>query len=168
MAASAFTDTARGIAYPGLATGAQARRALRAHELRNAARKAAVAGLLVAMAFGSVALWTAVPVAVLWVFSQLSASSGQLSAGICLAVAVGVPAVITLGALGLARLEHVYMRMTGASARPRVVRGWRRSLSDSDALGPASVLEKLMVVSVLLALVSLATWFAFAGSSLPW
>jgi hypothetical protein len=167
MEASAFTDTARGVAYPGLATGAQARRALRALELRRAARKAAVAGLLVAMACGSVALWTAVPVAVLWVISQLSASSGQLSLGICLAVAVGVPAVITLGAQGLARLEHVYARMTGASARPRVVPGWRRSLSDSDALGPASVLETLMVVSVLLALVSLATWFAFAGSSLP-
>ena len=56
------------------------------------------------------------------------------------------------------------MRMTGTTATARVVPGWRRSLSDSDALGPASVLEKLMVASVLLALVALATWFvAFAG-----
>jgi hypothetical protein len=48
------------------------------------------------------------------------------------------------------------------------VSGWRRSLSDADALSAASVLEKLMVGSVLLAVAALATWFfAFAGSSLP-
>jgi hypothetical protein len=164
---AAFAGTAKGVAYPGLATGALARRTPRAIEARKPARKAAVAGLLVAMACGSVALWTAVPAAALWVVSRLSASSGQLTLGICLAIAVVVPAAITLGALGLARLEHVYMRMTGASVSARVVPGWRRSLSDPDALGPASVLEKLMVASVLLAVVSLAIWFAFAGSTPP-
>jgi hypothetical protein len=165
---AAFAGTARGVAHPGLATGAQARRAPRTIEVRQPARKAAAAGLLVAMACGSVALWTAVPVAALWVVSRLSASSGQLTLGICLAVAVAVPAAITLCALGLVRLERVYTRMTGASVRARVVPGWRRSLTDSDALGPASVLEKLMVASVLFALVSLAIWFAFAGSSPPY
>jgi hypothetical protein len=58
--------------------------------------------------------------------------------------------------------------MTGTTPPARVVPGWRRSLRDSDALGPASVLERLMVGSVLLAVAALAIWFfAFAGSSPP-
>jgi hypothetical protein len=58
--------------------------------------------------------------------------------------------------------------VTGDAPPARGVPGWRRSLKDSDTLGPANVLEKLMVASVLPALAALATWFfAFAGSSLP-
>ena len=164
MAAQAFTDTARGVGYPGLATGAQATRALRGLPVRETARQAAIAGLGATMAVGSVALWTVVPAGVLWLVSRLSAASGHVTLGICLAVAVAIPTAIALGGQALARVERVYMRMTGTIATPRMVPGWRRSLSDSDALGPASVLEKLMVASVLLALVALATWFvAFAG-----
>jgi hypothetical protein len=170
MAASAFTHTASGIASPGVATGGRASSALRglAVRVRRAARKATIAGLVAALAAGSVALWTVVPATVLWVASRLGASSSQLSLGSCLAVAVGVPAAIALGAEALARLEQVYSRMTGATSPVRVVPGWRRSLRDSDALPPAGLLEKLMVASVLLALASLATWFfALAGSSPP-
>jgi hypothetical protein len=164
MAAQAFTDTARGVAYPRLATGAQATRALRGLKVREAARQAAIAGLVATMAIGSVALWTVVPAGVLWLVSRLSASSDHLTLGICLAVAVAVPTAIALGGQALVRVERVYMRMTDTAATARVVPGWRRSLSDSDELGPASVLEKLMVASVLLALVALATWFvAFTG-----
>jgi hypothetical protein len=163
MAAQAFTHIARGIAYPGPATGARATRALSGLKVRQAARQAAIAGLVATMAVGSVALWTVVPAGVLWLVSRLSAASGNLTLGVCLAVAVGIPTAIAVGAHALVGVERVYMRMTGTTATARVVPGWRRSLSDSDALGPASVLEKLMVASVLLALV-VATWFvAFAG-----
>ena len=164
MAAQAFTDTARGVAYRGPATGARATRAVRGLKVRQASRQAAIAALGATMALGSVALWTVVPAGVLWLVSRLSAASGQLTLGVCVAVAVGIPTAIALGGQALVRVERVYMRMTGTTATARVAPGWRRSLSDSDALGPASVLEKMMVASVLLALVALATWFfAFAG-----
>jgi hypothetical protein len=53
-------------------------------------------------------------------------------------------------------------------ATARVVPGWRHSQRDSDALGPASVLEKLTTASVLLALVALASWFVRPwGRGLP-
>jgi hypothetical protein len=120
------------------------------------------------MAAGSVALWTLVPAGVLWLASLLTATAGAPSAGILLAIAVAIPAAMVLSARALVRLERVYSRITGAAATTPVVPGWRRSLSDSRALGPASVLEKLMVGSVLLAVIALTTWFfAFAGSSLP-
>jgi hypothetical protein len=164
MAAQAFTHTARGVAYPGPATGAQATRALRGLTRRETARQVAIAGLGATMALGSVALWTVVPAGVLLLVSRLSAASGHLTLGVCLVVAVGISTAVALGAQALVRVERVYMRMTGTTATARVVPGWRRSLSDADALGPASVLEKLMVASVFLALVALATWFvAFAG-----
>jgi len=163
MAAQAFTDATRGVAYPGLATRARAPWALRGLNVRKGGRQAAIAGLGATMAVGSVALWTVVPAGVLWLVSRLSAGSGHLTLGVCLA-AVGIPTAMALGGQALIRVERVYMRMTGTTATARVVPGWRRSLSDSDALGPASVLEKLMVASVLLAVVALATWFVgFAG-----
>lgn len=167
MAARALTDTAMGIAYPAPATGAPRKRALRAAELHKAVRNASIAALIAAMALGSVALWTAIPAAVLWVVSRLGAS-GQLSLGICLAAAAGIATAIAVGAQALVRVEQLYMRMTGTTPPAHTVSGWRRSLSDADALSAASVLEKLMVGSVLLAVAALATWFfAFAGSSLP-
>jgi hypothetical protein len=124
--------------------------------------------LLAAMAAGSVALWTLLPAGVLWLASRLTTTAGTPSTGILLAIAVAVPTAMVLSARALVRLERVYTRITGAAARAPVVPGWRRSLSDSSALGPASALEKMMVASVLLAVIALATWFfAFAGSSLP-
>ena len=94
MAAQAFTHTARGVAYPGPATGAQATRALRGLKVRQSARLAAIAGLGATMALGSVALWTVVPAGVLCLVSRLSAASGHLTLGVCLVVAVGIPTAI--------------------------------------------------------------------------
>jgi hypothetical protein len=120
------------------------------------------------MAAGSVALWTLVPAGVLWLASRMTTTAGTPSAGILLAIAVAIPTAMVLSARALVRLERVHTRITGAAARTPLVPGWRRSLSDSSALGPSSVLEKMMVASVLLAVIALATWFfAFAGSSLP-
>ncbi|HEV2982174.1 MAG TPA: hypothetical protein VGX51_12130 [Solirubrobacteraceae bacterium] len=120
------------------------------------------------MALGCLALWTVVPAGVLWLVSRTTQSSHSLTAGVVLAVALGVPAAMVLGAQALVRLESVYVRVTGADARTRLVHGWRRSLSELGVVRPASVLEKMMGASVLLSLVAFATWFfAFAGASLP-
>ena len=168
MAAPAFPHPARGVAYPGLETAPRTTRAQGAAELRKIARRAATTGLLAAMAAGSIALWTLVPAGVLWLASRLTATAGPPSTGILLAIAVGVPTAMVLSAGALVRIERLYSRMTGAAASTPAVPGWRRSLSDSNALGPASVLEKMIVASVMLAVIALATWFfAFAGSSLP-
>jgi hypothetical protein len=168
MAAPAFPHAARGRAYRGLETAPRAARAHGAAELRKISRRAATAGLLAAMALGSVALWTLVPAGVLWLASRLTASAATPPAGVLLAIAVGIPTAMVLSAGALLRVERLYTRMSGAAARTRVVPGWRRSLGDSNALAPASALEKMMVASVVLALIALAIWFfAFAGSSLP-
>jgi hypothetical protein len=165
MAAQVLTHTASGVARPGPTGRAHPTTALGSVDLGKIARKAAISGLLAAMATGSVALWTVVPAGVLWLVAVLGAPSPM---GIYLAVAAGIPAAIALGAQALARVEHLYMRMTGATPPAPLVRGRRRSLTDSNAPRQASVLEKMMVASVLLAVVTLTSWFvAFAGFSLP-
>jgi hypothetical protein len=167
MATRAFGNPGRGIASAGLARDSLATRAARGVEARELFRRAAAAALFAAMAAGSVALWAAVPVGVLWLVSQLSASLTP-SAGIVVAVAVAIPAAVVLGAQVLVRVERAYMRVTDTAPSASRVHGWRRSLSDSSASGPATVLEKMMLASVLLALVAFVVWFfAFAGSSLP-
>ena len=57
---------------------------------------------------------------------------------------------------------------TGKPTPALVLPGWRRSVSDLPSSPPATVLEKIMVANVLLALIALIVWFfGFAGSSLP-
>src|SRR5689334_23184036 len=146
MAASAISSTGRGIAQAGLPRRTRAAGAARGID----ARTAEAVGLLAAMALGCLALWTAVPAGVLWLCSRLSGSANSLTAGVVFAVALGVPAAMVLGTQALVRVERVYMRVSGGpSYVARPVHGWRRSLSDSGELGPATVLEKMMAASVL-------------------
>ena len=167
MATRAFGNPGRGIASAGLARDSLATRAARGDEARELFRRAAAAALLAAMAAGSVALWAAVPIGVLWLVSQLSASLTP-TPGIVVVVAVAIPAAVLLGAQALVRVERAYMRVTDTAPGASRVHGWRRSLSDSSVSGPATVLEKMMLASALLALAALVVWFfSFAGSSLP-
>ena len=136
-------------------------------DLRAAGRRGAAAGLLGLLGLGSLALWTAVPARGLWLASQLSESSTQVSAGPALAALLGIPGAMLLGAAGLARVERVYLDLTGHRRYGRVP-AWRRSLSDSRTGPSASVLDKAMVVSVIAAALTFTAWFLlFAGSPLP-
>jgi hypothetical protein len=138
-------------------------------QLERVARVTAAAGLLVLLAAGSVAVWTAIPVGCLWLVSRLSSSSAQLPLGPSLAAAAGIPAAMASALGGLAALDHLYTRLSGGATITRLVPGWRRSIRDSPSYPPATVLEKLMVANVLVAVGGLIVWFfAFAGSSVPW
>jgi hypothetical protein len=66
----------------------------------------------------------------------------------------------------LAHVDRLHMRLTGTTPQARVLPTWRRSLGDSSSV-PVTVLDTIMVASVLVAGVAMAVWFfAFAGSSL--
>jgi hypothetical protein len=165
MAARDVT-VAQGLAYPVPATRPRARVATH-DRVERIERSAGATVLVVVMAISSIALWTAVPIGALWLASQMSHSQTQLTAAPLLIVALGIPTGLALGAKGLALLEGLRLRLVGAGTPSRRVPAWRRSLSDSRSAPPASVLEKIMVASVLAAAASLAGWFfLFAGSPL--
>jgi len=171
MASANLPTTPGGVPYPGARPRGRSLGSLAARvELERIARALAAAGLLVLLAAGSVAAWTAIPVGCLWLVSRLSATSAQLPLGPSLAAAVSIPAAMAGAVGGLAALEGVYARLSGSAAMTRLVApGWRRSISDSPSHPPATVLEKLMGANVLVAVGALIVWFfAFAGSSVPW
>ena len=160
MAARDVTVT-QGLAYPVPA----GRRRVRV-DAGRVARRAEAAGLVVVMAIGSIGMWTAVPVGGLWLASQFTESFTQPSTASALMTMLGIPALMAWSGKGLAMLDRRYMRVSGTTRSKRVP-AYRRSISDSSSSPEASVLEAMMVVSVLVAAVAFAGWFSFfAGSSL--
>jgi hypothetical protein len=128
-----------------------------------------VGALLIAvMAVGSVLLWIGIPVGWLYLASRV-ADSSQPSMGPYVMVLVGIPAtMIAMGKL-LAALDRTYGRVTGTAPQARVQAPWHRSMrGEDDSRPPRSVLDVVMVISVLIAGAAFGIWFfVFAGSSLP-
>lgn len=135
--------------------------------MRSRRRPAAI-GLIALMAIGSVALWIVIPVAWIWIASQLSEGSNP-QLGPYLLVIVAVPLSMYFVGRGLNRLNHIYGRVTGTTPTVRFQAAWLRSLrGEREGSAPRTVLDVVMVMSVGVALVALAIWFfLFAGSSLP-
>lgn len=118
------------------------------------ARTLAKGGLIVAMTVGSLVLWIGVPVAWLWLGSQLTDfSHGQL--GIYVLVAAGtIGSMIGIGKV-LAQLNVAYSRLSGKEVAVRIQFPWMRSMRGERHAGiPATALDVIMVISVGIALVT--------------
>jgi hypothetical protein len=130
----------------------------------------AAAGIVLAvMVLGAVSMWTVIPFGWIWIGSKVS-DTQQPSGGPYLVVFAGIVVSICAMAWVLARLNRVYIRITGSSRLPRrYLPAWRKSLSDErTSLQGPSVLEAVILASVLLAGVAMAVWFfIIAGSPLP-
>jgi hypothetical protein len=172
-----MTDSTEGVismAACGVTAGHGPRYASRAparvasgYDVARIARPIAAAGLIALMVIGSVAVWTVIPIGGLWVASQLSDSNVRMGAVPLLVAAGGIPAAMAFAVALLARVERLHMRVTGTASQARVVPAWRRSLGDSRPV-QLTVLDRIMVASVLVAVIAMGVWFfAFAGSSLP-
>jgi hypothetical protein len=135
--------------------------------LRPGARLAAIL-LIVLMSIGSVVLWVAIPVAWLYLGSQLTSSS-QPTLGPYVVVIIGIPVSMFLVGRLLARLNGVYGQVTGKTPTVRVQLPGHRSLrGEREGSHPRTVLDVVMVCSVAVALTLFGIWFFFfAGSSLP-
>lgn len=140
----------------------------RAHRLRPVFG-AAAAVVVAAMILGAFSMWTVIPFGWIWIGSKLSPSQ-QPSGGPYMIVFVGIVFSICAMAWILSRLNRLYVRITGSTRLPRrYLPAWKKSLSDqrSDPYG-MSVLEGVILASVLLAGLAMAIWFfVAAGSPLP-
>jgi len=130
----------------------------------------AAAGIVVAfMIVGAFSMWTLIPFGWIWIGSKVSETQ-QPSGGPYTVVFVGIVVSICAMAWILSRLNHLYIRITGSTRLPRrYLPAWRKSLSDerSSLQGP-SVLETVILTSVLLAAAAMAIWFFIAaGSPIP-
>jgi hypothetical protein len=127
------------------------------------ARLAAV-GLIVLMAAGSLALWTAIPAGWLWLAGQLS-NSNIFSYFMAL---VGSPIVIVVGARALYRLNDLYLRVTGKPPTVAARAAWLNPISgEKKPQRPRTILDVFMVSSALMAVIAYFVWQMFiAGSPL--
>jgi hypothetical protein len=134
--------------------------------MRSAWSPAAVA-LVALMAVGSVIMWLGVPLALVYLASQV-ADSPNPSVGPYLLIILGLPIGMALVGKVLGWLNRLHIHLTGAEVdeyRP----GWTRSLrGEREVTRRSGVLDRVMIVSVGVAAVAFAVWFfGFAGSSLP-
>jgi hypothetical protein len=132
------------------------------------ARGLAASFVFVVMLLTALALWTAIPVGWIWIGSKVSTTQFP-AAGPYAVVGIGILVTIVLDAWLIGRLNALYMRITGTNRLAPMRPSWLKSMRDSGgAVGTTTVVEAVMMGSVLLAgFVFVAWFFLLAGSPLP-
>jgi hypothetical protein len=124
--------------------------------------------LIALMALGSVMMWIGLPVALVYLASQV-ADSPKPSMGPYLLIIVGLPVGMIAIGRALGALDRYHGRITGLDdGRPEQAIWMKSMRGERERRRRRSVLDTVMVVSVGVALLLSAVWFfGFAGSSLP-
>ena len=131
--------------------------------------RALVAGVVfLAMLLAAFSLWTAIPLSWLYIGSKVSETQFP-SGGPYAVVAVGIITSILVIAWLISRLNNLYVRITGTNRVVAIRPAWLKSMRDT---GPApsnvTVVEAVLMASVMLAALALTLWFfLLAGSPLP-
>jgi hypothetical protein len=134
----------------------------------SAATGLAASFVFVVMLLAALALWTAVPVGWIWIGSKVATTQFPAE-GPYAVVGIGIILTVVLDAWLIGRLNALYMRITGTNRLAPMRPNWLKSMRDSGgAAGTTTVVEAVMMGSVLLAGVVFVGWFfLLAGSPLP-
>lgn len=138
-------------------------------ERTSRAGRGIAAGLVfVAMLLAAFSLWTAIPLSWVYIGSKLSETQFP-SGGPYAVVAVGIFASIMVVAWLIGRLNNLYIRITGTNRLVPIRPTWLKSMRDTAPVANSvTVVEAVLMASVMLAAVALTLWFFFlAGSPLP-
>jgi hypothetical protein len=134
----------------------------------RAGRGVAASLVFVAMLLAAFALWTAIPLSWVYIASKLSETQFP-SGGPYAIVAVGIVASILFVAWLIGRLNNLYIRITGTNRLAPMRPTWLKSMRDTaPAQGSVTVVEAVLMSSVMLAALALMLWFfIWAGSPIP-
>jgi hypothetical protein len=110
---------------------------------------------------GSLVMWLGIPLGCLWLVSLATENVGTF----LILLLVVCPLAMIAFAVLLAKLNEVYLRVTGAHpAQGRAA--WLKSLSgESRPRRPPAVLDVSMTISALIALVAMLIFFFFFAES---
>ncbi len=131
--------------------------------------RALVAGVIfLAMLLAAFSLWTAIPLSWLYIGSKVSETQFP-SGGPYAVVAVGIIVSILFIAWLIGRLNDLYIRITGTNRLAPIRPAWLKSMRDTGSVqGNVTVVEAVLMASVMLAALALTVWFfLLAGSPLP-
>jgi hypothetical protein len=130
--------------------------------------------LIALMALGSISMWVLNPLLWLWLTSHLQSSAGQAQMGPYVLLLVGVVLTAVALAKALAALNRGYGHLLGREPVVRVIVPWRRSLRDARHGGredagrtAVSILDVVMVLSVLAAVLVFAAWYVLVDPTPP-
>lgn len=149
-----------------MATKAPAQRPV--HRPHRPAQSLAAGFVFLAMLLAAFSLWTAIPLSWIYIASKLSQTQFP-SGGPYAIVAVGIVASILIIAWLIGRLNNLYIRLTGTNRLAPIRPGWLKSMRDTAPMqGSVTVVEAVLMSSVLLAALALTVWFfLLAGSPIP-
>ena len=136
--------------------------------MRNFGRNAAATVVFFAMLLAAFSLWTLIPLG--WVYIASKVAHSQFpSIGPYMLVVVGIIVTVLVDAWLIGRLNDIYVRVTGSNRLVATRPGWLKSMRDAAPIqNSVTVVEAVMMSSVMLAAVALITWFfLLAGSPLP-
>jgi hypothetical protein len=136
--------------------------------VRNMGRNAAAAVVFLAMLLAAFSLWTLIPLGWVYIASKLAHSQFP-SIGPYMIVIVGIIVTVLVDAWLIGRLNDLYVRVTGSNRLVATRPGWLKSMRDAAPIqNSVTVVEAVMMSSVMLAALALITWFfLLAGSPLP-
>jgi hypothetical protein len=131
-------------------------------------RAIAAGFVFVAMLLAAFSLWTAIPLSWVYIASKLSETQFP-SGGPYAIVAIGIVASILFVAWLIGRLNELYIRITGTNRLGPIRPGWLKSMRDTaPATNSVTVVEAVLMASVMLAALALSVWFfLLAGSPIP-
>ena len=131
-------------------------------------KNVAATAVFFAMLLAAFSLLTMIPLGWVYIASKLAKSQFP-SIGPYMIVIVGIIVTVLIDAWIIGRLNDLYVRVTGSNRLVQSRPGWLKSMRDT---GPApssvTVVEAVLMASVMLAALALTLWFFFlAGSPLP-
>src|SRR4029077_291773 len=124
--------------------------------------------VFLAMLLAAFSLWTAIPLS--WVYIGSKVSHTQFpSGGAYAVVAVGIIASVLDDAWLIGRLSDLYIRITGTNRLGPIRPTWLRSMREAAPVqSSVTVIEAVLMGSVMLAALALTVWFfVLAGSPIP-
>ncbi len=132
------------------------------------AKGLAASVIFVAMLLAALSIWTAIPLTWIYIGSKVSHTQFP-STGPYFVVAAGIIVSVLLMAWLIGRLNRLYIQVTGTNQLTPMRAPWLKSMRDSSPrAGSTTVVEAVLMGSVLLAAFCLTVWFFFlAGSPLP-
>ena len=134
----------------------------------GAARGLAASLIFVAMLMAALSIWTAIPLGWIYIGSKVSHTQFP-SSGPYFVVAAGIIISVLLVAWLIGRLNRLYVGVTGTNQLAPMRPTWLKSMRDSSPrAGGTTVVEAVLMGSVLLAGATLTVWFfLLAGSPIP-
>jgi hypothetical protein len=130
-------------------------------------RSLAAGVIFVVMLFAALSIWTAIPLSWIYIGSKVSQTQFP-SGGPYFVVAVGIVVSIVVIAWLIGRLNRLYIQITGTNRLAPMRPTWLKSMRDSSSHSTTTVVEAVLMGSVLLAALTLTFWFfLLAGSPIP-